>query len=49
MSELSPTQAGNAGPVDELSKRRMEAIAKRAEWRIKPIEKRRTWSDKREE
>lgn len=53
MSELSPTQTGNAGPVDELSRKRFEAIERMAELKIKRLHERRgstadeKWADKR--
>lgn len=31
MSDLRLTETGNAGPVDELARKRMEAIERRAE------------------
>lgn len=49
MSDLRLTEAGNAGFVSELERKRIEAVERRAALKIKPIEKRRSWSDKREE
>ena len=53
MSELSPTQTGNDGPVDELTRKRLAAIERMARLNIKRLHERRgntadeKWADKR--
>ena len=53
VSELSPTQTGNAGPVDELTRKRLAAIERMARLNIKRLHERRgnspeeKWADKR--
>lgn len=55
MSDLRLTETGNAGPVDELSRKRFEAIERMAELKIKRLHERRgnspeeKWADKRTE
>lgn len=52
MSELRPTQTGNAGPVDELTRKRLAAIERMARLNIKRLHERRgntadeKWADK---